>query len=69
VFFEEGAFQCGYCAAGMIMGVVGALRGNPRGAATEVRTEMQKHLCRCCSYTKYQKAIDRVVAQAGKGAA
>ena len=69
VFLEEGAFQCGYCTAGMIMGVVGTLHGNPRASATEVRTEMQKHICRCCSYTKYQKAIDRVVAQTGKGAA
>ena len=68
VFLEEGAFQCGYCTAGMIMGVVGTLHGNPRASATEVRTEMQKHICRCCSYPKYQKAIDRVVAQTGKGA-
>lgn len=69
MFLDEGAFQCGYCTAGMIMGVVGALRENPHATTTEVRSEMQKHICRCCSYTKYQQAIDRVVAQAGKGAA
>ena len=67
-FLAEGAFQCGYCTAGMIMGVVGTLRGNPQASASEVRTEMQKHICRCCSYTKYQKAIDRVLAPIGKGA-
>ena len=69
VFLAEGAFQCGYCTAGMIMGVVGTLRENPHASTTEVRSEMQKHICRCCSYTKYQMAIDRVVAQTGKGAA
>src|SRR5882757_5453521 len=27
-FLAEGAFQCGYCTAGMIVGVVGALKKN-----------------------------------------
>ena len=30
-FLDEGAFQCGYCTAGMIMGVAGVLRTNPEG--------------------------------------
>jgi len=67
-FLEEWAFQCGYCTSGMIMGLVGTLRENPQATMAEVRAEMQKHICRCCSYTKYQLAIDRVMAQAGKGA-
>src|SRR5215469_16593894 len=65
-FLAEGAFQCGYCTAGMIMGVAGILKKNPAASATEVVAQMQKHLCRCCSYAKYEKAIARVVAQTGK---
>jgi aerobic-type carbon monoxide dehydrogenase small subunit (CoxS/CutS family) len=29
--------------------------------------KMQKHICRCCSYVKYSKAINRALAQPGKG--
>lgn len=68
-FLAEGAFQCGYCTAGMVMGVVGALKENPKASETEVMAEMQKHICRCCSYVKYSTAIKRVLAQSGKGRA
>lgn len=68
-FLGEGAFQCGYCTAGMIMGVVGILKKNPQASGTEVIAQMQKHICRCGSYAKYKKAIARVVAQTGKGRA
>src|SRR5258706_11810348 len=29
-FLAEGAFQCGYCTAGLIMGTVGLLNENPK---------------------------------------
>ena len=60
-FLAEGAFQCGYCTAGMIMGVVGALRENPKVSAPEILAQMQRHICRCGSYAKYRKAIHRAV--------
>ena len=65
-FLAEGAFQCGYCTAGMIMGVAGVLKKNPRASGLEVIAQMQKHLCRCCSYAKYEKAILRAIEQNGK---
>jgi len=68
-FLTEGAFQCGYCTPGMILGVAGALKKNPRTSGAEVIAQMQKHLCRCCSYAKYEKAIFRAVAQNGKAPA
>jgi aerobic-type carbon monoxide dehydrogenase small subunit (CoxS/CutS family) len=68
-FLAEGAFQCGYCTAGMIMGVVGALKENPGASESEVMARMQRHLCRCGSYAKYAKAIHRAVAQNGKAQA
>jgi aerobic-type carbon monoxide dehydrogenase small subunit (CoxS/CutS family) len=64
VFLEEGAFQCGYCTAGMIMGVVGILKKNPHASGAEVVAQMQKHICRCGSYAKYRKAIMRVMTEA-----
>jgi aerobic-type carbon monoxide dehydrogenase small subunit (CoxS/CutS family) len=68
-FLAEGAFQCGYCTAGMILGVVGALRNNPGASAPEVLAQMQRHICRCGSYAKYQTAITRAVTQSGRGRA
>jgi aerobic-type carbon monoxide dehydrogenase small subunit (CoxS/CutS family) len=65
-FLAEGAFQCGYCTAGMIMGVAGILKKNPHVSGAEIISQLQKHLCRCGSYAKYEKGIHRAVAQNGK---
>lgn len=64
VFLDEGAFQCGYCTAGMVMGVVGVMKNNPKATEEEVFSELEKHICRCCSYAGYRKAVHRVVAAA-----
>ena len=58
-FLEEGAFQCGYCTPGMIMGVVGLLGENPNPTEEDVKSRMQRHLCRCCDYPRIIKAIRR----------
>ena len=58
-FLAEGAFQCGYCSSGMIMGVVGLLGENPNPSEDDIKTRMQRHLCRCCSYPQLTKAIHR----------
>lgn len=67
-FLDEGAFQCGYCTAGMIVGVTAVLKNNPKATEAEVLSELEKHICRCCSYAGYRRAIRRVlsVAQAEK---
>jgi aerobic-type carbon monoxide dehydrogenase small subunit (CoxS/CutS family) len=65
-FLAEGAFQCGYCTAGMVMGVAGFLKKNPSASGTEVIAQMQKHICRCGSYAKYRKAIFSAVERTGK---
>jgi len=58
-FLEEGASQCGYCTAGMIMEVVGLLREDPHPTEDDLMGQMQKHICRCCNYPKLAKAIHR----------
>src|SRR5881296_2417561 len=58
-FLTEGAFQCGYCTAGMILGAVGLLNEKPNATDAEILSRMQKHLCRCCSYPTILKAIRR----------
>ena len=56
-FLEEGAFQCGYCTAGMIMGTVALLKEIPKPTDADIVSKMNRHICRCCSYTKYLQAI------------
>lgn len=67
-FLTESAFQCGYCTPGMVLGTVAVIDRNPKAMATEVLAELQAHICRCCSYTKYREAVSRIVATASAGA-
>ena len=60
-FLTEGAFQCGYCTPGMILGMVGLLNEKPNATEQDILLRLQKHLCRCCSYTTILKAIRRAV--------
>jgi aerobic-type carbon monoxide dehydrogenase small subunit (CoxS/CutS family) len=61
-FLAEGAFQCGYCTAGMIMGAVALLNENHNPTDDEIKAGMQRHLCRCCEYPTEVKAIRRAAA-------
>jgi aerobic-type carbon monoxide dehydrogenase small subunit (CoxS/CutS family) len=58
-FLAEGAFQCGYCTAGMIMQAVELLNDDPKLAKTDVAARMQRHICRCGTYPRILKAIHR----------
>ena len=62
-FLAEGAFQCGYCTPGMIMGTVGLLNESPRPSEDDLSSRMQRYLCRCCNYPKLIKAIRRAAGQ------
>ena len=46
-FLAEGAFQCGYCTAGMILQAVEILKEDAKLSRTDVAARMQRHLCRC----------------------
>jgi aerobic carbon-monoxide dehydrogenase small subunit len=65
-FLDEGAFQCGYCTAGMIMGTVALLKEIPNPTDADIVSRMNRHICRCCSYPKYTAAIHRAAAQTRK---
>jgi len=67
-FIDEGAFQCGYCTAGMIMGTVALLKEIPKPTDADIVAKMNRHICRCCSYPKYTAAIHRAAAQTRKEA-
>jgi aerobic-type carbon monoxide dehydrogenase small subunit (CoxS/CutS family) len=60
-FLAEGAFQCGYCTAGMILQAVELLQADPKLSKTDVAARMQRHICRCGTYPRILKAIQRAV--------
>jgi carbon-monoxide dehydrogenase small subunit len=49
-FHEHGAFQCGFCTAGMLMSAKALLDENPNPSRDEIRIYMSGNLCRCGSY-------------------
>jgi aerobic-type carbon monoxide dehydrogenase small subunit (CoxS/CutS family) len=67
-FLAEGAFQCGYCTPGMIMGTVGLLNELPNPSEEDILSRMQRYLCRCCHYPKLLKALRCAAGQTTKPA-
>jgi len=62
-FIEEGAVQCGYCTAGMIMSAKALLMENRDPAEVEIREALAGNLCRC---TGYQRIVQAVSSAASK---
>lgn len=58
-FAEMGAFQCGYCTPGMVLGATALLRANPQPARDEIVAALDGHLCRCCGYSRILAAVER----------
>ena len=56
-FVDADAFQCAYCASGMIMSAVSLLQKNTNPSEEEIMREMQGNICRCGIYPRIIKAI------------
>jgi aerobic carbon-monoxide dehydrogenase small subunit len=63
-FLAEGAMQCGYCTAGMIMTTAALLESKPQASDEEVLDWMNGNLCRCNGYPKILRAIRRASGKA-----
>lgn len=66
-FFENDAYQCGYCTPGQIMAVEGLLRRVPDPGPEEVQMAVSGNLCRCGAYPNIFRAAMRA-AQLRRGA-
>jgi nicotinate dehydrogenase subunit A len=58
-FIAEQALQCGYCVPGVLMSAAALLRQNPKPSEAEVRTALDRNLCRCGSHNRMVRAILR----------
>lgn len=54
---EHNAFQCGYCAPGMILSATELINSNPHPGEEEIKEAISGNLCRC---TGYQPVIDAI---------
>ncbi|MDB5875070.1 MAG: aldehyde dehydrogenase subunit [Ramlibacter sp.] len=52
--------QCGYCQSGQIMSAAALLAAKPRPTRQEIVDHMSANLCRCGTYPKIVRAIERV---------
>src|SRR2546421_5834012 len=68
-FIAEGAFQCGYCTAGMILGMVALMKEKPNPTEADIRARLQKHICRCGSYPRILAACTRGLTEPPKTSA
>jgi aerobic-type carbon monoxide dehydrogenase small subunit (CoxS/CutS family) len=60
--------QCGYCQSGQIMSAVALLERSPTPTDEEIDVAMSGNICRCGTYPRIRKAINRAAELARKGA-
>jgi carbon-monoxide dehydrogenase small subunit len=63
-FVNEGAVQCGFCTAGMIMSAKALIDENVKPTEEDIKENIAGNLCRC---TGYVQIIDAIKTVAGGG--
>jgi len=56
--------QCGYCQSGQIMRAADLLKTNPHPTREQIVAHMSTNICRCGTYTRIVKAIERAAKEA-----
>ena len=56
---EEQVLQCGYCQSGQIMQAAALLAKTPRPSRAQIVQHMNGNLCRCGTYVRIIRAIER----------
>ncbi len=62
-FVKEQAAQCGYCLNGMVIAAVALLESNKKPDEVEIRTGLDRNLCRCGTHTRMIKAVQRAASE------
>ena len=58
---DRNAFQCGFCAPGMILSATELLRKNPQPNEHQIKEAIAGNLCRCTGYTPIVEAIKECI--------
>jgi carbon-monoxide dehydrogenase small subunit len=59
-FLDHGAFQCGFCTAGMLMSAKGLFNENPSPTTEEIKESIDGNICRCTGYNSIIRALSAV---------
>jgi len=55
--------QCGYCQSGQIMSAADLLKQKPHPSREEIVEHMSAHICRCGTYPRIVRAIERAAKE------
>ena len=59
----EQAMQCGYCISGILTTAAALLKQKPNPTEAEVRSALDKNLCRCGSHNRIVRAVLRAAKE------
>jgi len=62
-WIQEQVPQCGYCQSGQIMQAASLLRGKPHPTVAEINAAMAGNICRCATYQRIRRAVQRAAAE------
>ena len=65
-FVDRNAFQCGFCAPGMVLAATELLRHNAHPDKKEIQEAISGNLCRCTGYEPIIDAVREVSRKAGR---
>jgi len=63
VWIDLEVSQCGYCQSGQIMTLAAMLEQNPKATRKDIDDAMNSVLCRCGTYHRIKKAVDKLVEE------
>jgi isoquinoline 1-oxidoreductase alpha subunit len=55
--------QCGYCQSGQIMNAAALLKEKPKPTRAEIVEHMSSNLCRCGTYQRIVRAVERAAQE------
>jgi isoquinoline 1-oxidoreductase subunit alpha len=55
--------QCGYCQSGLIMSAADLLKQHPKPTRAQIVDHMQTNICRCGTYPRVVRAIERAAQE------
>ncbi|MCF7858314.1 MAG: (2Fe-2S)-binding protein [Candidatus Cloacimonetes bacterium] len=61
---DNNAFQCGFCAPGIVVTTTELLEHNPRPTMEEIKEALSGNLCRCSGYLPILESVQHVVEEA-----
>ena len=66
-WINEQVPQCGYCQSGQIMTAAALLTKTPHPTVEQINQAMSGNICRCGTYQRIRRAIQRAAGGRGNG--